>query len=298
MSAIMVVALLLAAPQADHAAMGHAAPAPTPTPTQDHAGHDMPAAVPVAADNADIPQGTPPAVPRDYAADAFYDPSAVARARKGMEQESGGMIFSRWMLDRAEYRAGNGRDGYHWEGEGWIGGDLNRFALKTEGEGRFGERAEQAEVQALYWRALDPWFNLEAGVRQDLQRGGRTYAVAGIDGLAPYWFEVSAQAFLSDRGDVSARLEGSYDQRITQRLILQPALEVNLSAQDVPDAHVGAGLANVEAGLRLRYEIAREFAPYIGINREKSFGRTARLLRAEGEGTASTTFVAGVRFWF
>ncbi|MEH3100996.1 copper resistance protein B [Sphingomonas adhaesiva] len=293
MSGLATLALLLAAPQMDHAAMGHGAPAPAPA--QDHAGHDMAAPAPEAAD---IPQGAPPAVPRDHAADAFYDPAAVARARKAMEQESGGMIFSRWMLDRAEYRAGEGRDGYHWEGEGWVGGDLNRFAIKTEGEGRFGERAEQAEVQALYWRALDPWFNLEAGVRQDLQRGGRTYAVVGVDGLAPYWFEVSAQAFLSDRGDVSARLEASYDQRITQRLILQPAVEVNLAAQDVPDALVGAGLTNVEAGLRLRYEFAREFAPYIGVNREKSFGRTARFLRAEGEGVSATTFVAGVRMWF
>lgn len=296
MSALATIALLLAAPQMDHAAMGHGTPAPAPAPAQEHAGHDMAASA--QGEEAEVPQGIPPAVPRDYAADSFYDPAAVARARKGMEQESGGMIFSRWMLDRAEYRAGKGRDGYHWEGEGWLGGDLNRFAIKTEGEGRFGERAEQAEVQALYWRALDPWFNLEAGVRQDLQRGGRTYAVVGVDGLAPYWFEVSAQAFLSDRGDVSARLEASYDQRITQRLILQPAVEVNLSAQDVPDEHVGAGLTNIEAGLRLRYEIAREFAPYVGINRERSFGRTARFLRAEGEGAAATTFVAGVRMWF
>lgn len=296
MSVLAGVALLLAAPQMDHAAMGHGTPAPAAAPTQatDHAGHDMTAP----AQEAEVPQGTPPAVPRDHAADAFYDPAAVARARQGMEQESGGMIFSRWMLDRAEYRAGKGRDGYHWEGEGWVGGDLNRFAIKTEGGGMFGQRAEQAEVQALYWRALDPWFNLEAGVRQDFQRGGRTYGVVGIDGLAPYWFEVGAQAFLSDRGDASARLEASYDQRITQRLILQPAVEVNLSAQDVPEQHVGAGLTSIEAGLRLRYEFAREFAPYIGINRETSFGRTARLLRAEGEGASSTAFVAGIRFWF
>ena len=277
-----MLALLLAAAQMDHAAMGHAMSPPEPA----------------EAEAGDIPQGTPPAPARDHAADAFYDPAALARARAAMRRESGGMIFSRWMLDRAEYRTGRARDGYHWQGEGWIGGDLNRFALKTQGEGRFGRRADEAEVQALYWRALDPWFNLEAGVRQDVQRGGRTYAVVGVDGLAPYWFEVGAQAFLSDRGEASARLEGSCDQRITQRLILQPAIEVNLSAQDVARERVGAGLVDVEAGLRLRYEIAREFAPYVGLHRERAFGRTARWRREDGDDAAATTFVAGVRFWF
>ena len=280
--------------QMDHGAMeredhsAHQAPA-----ADAHAGHDGPAS------DGDIPAGTAPSVPADHAADAFYNSAEMARARAAMLKESGGMAFSQLMLDRLEYRMGKGADGYHWEGEGWIGGDINRFAFKTEGEGAFGGPLERAEVQALYSRAIDPWFNLEAGVRHDIRPDPRrTYAVVGIEGLAPYWFEVSAQAFLSNRGDAHLRLEGSYDQRITQRLILQPAAEINVAAQDVPELGIGSGVSDVELGLRLRYEFAREFAPYVGVNWERKLGDTARFARADGERASATSLVMGVRFWF
>ncbi len=280
--------------QMDHGAMeredhsAHQAPA-----ADAHAGHDGPAT------DGDIPTGTVPPVPADHAADAFYNSAEMARARSAMLKESGGMAFSQLMLDRLEYRMGKGADGYHWEGEGWIGGDINRFAFKTEGEGAFGGPLERAEVQALYSRAIDPWFNLEAGVRHDIRPDPRrTYAVVGIEGLAPYWFEVSAQAFLSNRGDAHLRLEGSYDQRISQRLILQPAAEINVAAQDVPELGIGSGVSDVELGLRLRYEFAREFAPYVGVNWERKLGDTARLARADGERASATSLVMGVRFWF
>lgn len=280
--------------QMDHGAMeredhsAHQAPA-----ADAHAGHDGPAT------DGDIPTGTVPPVPADHAADAFYDSAEMARARAAMLKESGGMAFSQLMLDRLEYRMGKGADGYHWEGEGWIGGDINRFAFKTEGEGAFGGPLERAEVQALYSRAIDPWFNLEAGVRHDIRPDPRrTYAVVGIEGLAPYWFEVSAQAFLSNRGDAHLRLEGSYDQRISQRLILQPAAEINVAAQDVPELGIGSGVSDVELGLRLRYEFAREFAPYVGVNWERKLGDTARFARADGERASATSLVMGVRFWF
>lgn len=272
--------------QEDHSA--HQAPA-----ADAHAGHDGPAT------DGDIPTGTVPPVPADHAADAFYNSAEMARARAAMLKESGGMAFSQLMLDRLEYRMGKGADGYHWEGEGWIGGDINRFAFKTEGEGAFGGPLERAEVQALYSRAIDPWFNLEAGVRHDIRPDPRrTYAVVGIEGLAPYWFEVSAQAFLSNRGDAHLRLEGSYDQRISQRLILQPAAEINVAAQDVPELGIGSGVSDVELGLRLRYEFAREFAPYVGVNWERKLGDTARFARADGERASATSLVMGVRFWF
>jgi len=272
--------------QEDHSA--HQAPA-----ADAHAGHDGPAS------GGDIPAGTAPSVPADHAADAFYNSAEMARARAAMLKESGGMAFSQLMLDRLEYRMGKGADGYHWEGEGWIGGDINRFAFKTEGEGAFGGPLERAEVQALYSRAVDPWFNLEAGVRHDIRPDPRrTYAVVGIEGLAPYWFEVSAQAFLSNRGDAHLRLEGSYDQRISQRLILQPAAEINVAAQDVPELGIGSGVSDVELGLRLRYEFAREFAPYVGVNWERKLGDTARFARADGERASATSLVMGVRFWF
>ena len=290
--------------QMDHGQMGHGQMDHGAMEQEDHSAHQAPAADAHAghdgpASDGDIPAGTAPSVPADHAADAFYNSAEMARARAAMLKESGGMAFSQLMLDRLEYRMGKGADGYHWEGEGWIGGDINRFAFKTEGEGAFGGPLERAEVQALYSRAIDPWFNLEAGVRHDIRPDPRrTYAVVGIEGLAPYWFEVSAQAFLSNRGDAHLRLEGSYDQRISQRLILQPAAEINVAAQDVPELGIGSGVSDVELGLRLRYEFVREFAPYVGVNWERKLGDTARFARADGERASATSLVMGVRFWF
>lgn len=300
---LIAVAAAPALAQMDHGAMNHGA-APqegqaTPPAADPHAGHGRHEQPRADGPTLPPPQGVPTIVPTDHAADALYDPSAMARARAAMLKESGGMIYSKFMLDRLEYRAGKGPDAYHWEGEGWIGGDIHRFAVKTEGEGDVGGRLERAEVQALYSRAINPWFNLEAGVRQDFRPGPqRSYGVVGIDGLAPYWFEVSAQAFLSDKGDAHLRLEGSYDLRLTQRLILQPAAEVNIAAQDVPQLRIGSGLADIEAGLRLRYEFAREFAPYIGVNWERKLGGTADYARTAGDRVAATSLVMGLRFWF
>lgn len=287
--------------QTDHSQMGHGA---SPAPDADHSGHH-----PTQAENADarhgvaggdgIPRGVAPPPPADHAADALYDPAVMARARAAMVRENGGMILSQWMVDRLEYRAGKGRDGYHWEGEGWIGGDIDRLAIKTEGEGKTGGRLENAELWGLYSRAIDPWFNLQAGVRHDFRPGPeRTYAAIGIEGLAPYWFEVEAHLLLSDKGDMHFRVEGSYDQRITQRLILQPAAELNFAAQDVAELGIGSGLSDVELGLRLRYEFAREFAPYVGVNWERRFGAGARYARADGERPSATSVVMGARFWF
>lgn len=280
----------------DHRQMDHGAqPAqPVTNPSADpHAGHVMPAAP------TSMPAAAPPPIPTDHAADALYDPAVMARARAAMMRENGGMTFSQLMVDRAEYRAHKGGDSYHWEGEGWIGGDINRLAIKSEGEGAVDGALHSAELQALYSRAIDPWWNLIAGVRHDIRpRPQRSYATIGIEGLAPYWFEVEAQAFLSDRGDAHLRIEGSYDQRITQRLILQPAAELNIAAQDVPELGIGGGLSDVELGLRLRYELAREFAPYVGINWERRVGDSARFARAAGEGPSTTSLVMGLRFWF
>ncbi|WP_298400852.1 copper resistance protein B [Sphingobium sp.] len=308
MTRLVLAALLLAgsalpaqAQTMDHSQMDHGAhqmpladdAAVAQEPANPHAGHGAPAV------DAAIPQGAAPPVPTDYAAEAFYPPDVMARSRAAMIKESGGMTFSQLMIDRLEYRAQKGGDGYHWEGEGWIGGDINRLAIKSEGEGEVGGRLESAELQALYSRAIDPWWNIVAGVRQDFRpQPQRTYATVGIEGLAPYWFEVEAQAFLSDKGDAHLRVEGTYDQRITQHLILQPAAEVNFAAQDVPDIGVGSGLSNVELGLRLRYEIVHEFAPYIGVNWERSFGDTARYARAVGDQASATSLVMGIRFWF
>ena len=147
--------------------------------------------------------------------------------------------------------------------------------------------------------AIGPYFNLQAGVRQDLGAGARpTYAAVGVEGLAPYWFELEGAPFLSDRGNLLGRIEGYCDQRITQQLILQPRVEINLAAQDVRGSGIGSGLSDAELGLRLRHEVAREFAPYVGVSWERRFGDSARFARADGEGTGGASLTLGIRAWF
>ena len=160
------------------------------------------------------------------------------------------------------------------------------------------EELEEAEVQALWSRAISPYFDLQAGVRYDLEPKGRTHAVIGVQGLAPYWFEVDAAAFVSTQGDVTARIEAEYELLLTQRLVLQPRVEASLSAQDIPALQIGSGLTNVDAGLRLRYEVVREFAPYIGVEWKNAIGDTADLIEASGGDANSTAVLIGVRTWF
>jgi len=270
-------------------------------------GHCIPKATAPAVSSAPMGKGgtalpagnaPAPAAPEANYADRVWGRDAMATARTALRREHGGMSYSQLMLNLAEVQFRDGRDGYRWDGEFWYGGDINRLTIKSEGEGTFRENTE-GEVQALYSRAVGPYFNLQAGVRQDFGPGpDRTYATVGFEGLAPYWFDVEGALFLSDKGDVFGRLEGYYDQRITQRLVLQPRVELNLSAQDVPSSGLGSGLTDAEAGLRLRYEIKREFAPYVGVSWERRLGDTARYARAAGEGTGGFSVVAGVRAWF
>ncbi len=240
-----------------------------------------------------------PTPPSDHYADRVYKDGEMAASRTMLHNEHGGSTSSMILFNLAEYQVRNGRDGYRWDGEAWFGKDLDRLVVKTEGEGAFREGVDSAEVQALYSRALDPYWNLQAGVRYDFKPNpSRTYATIGIEGVAPYWFETEAALFLSNKGEVLGRIEGYYDQRITQRLILQPRVELNLSAQNVPETRIGSGLSNAELGLRLRYEVRREFAPYIGVSYDRKFGRTAHYARADGKDVKATSFVIGVRTWF
>ena len=273
----------------EHAAMGHCKPADeTPATDAGMVGTDL------AAGDAPAP---PP--PDDWYADRIYPKGEMEHSRHMMMAENGAQRVGFISLNLAEYQARKGRDGFRWEGEAWYGGDINRLTLKSEGETAFGEGIESGEAQALYSRAIGPYFNAQAGVRQDFGEGpDRTYATVGFEGLAPYWFEVEGALFLSNKGDLLARLEGSYDQRITQRLILQPMAEVNFSGRDVPESGIGSGLSDVELGLRLRYEIVREFAPYVGVEWTRKFGDTARFARAAGEDRSGASFVMGVKAWF
>lgn len=268
-------------------------------PAMDHSGHNMSAMADMPAESDEIGSAPAPAPPEDHAADAIFNPVEMARAREALRQENGAFTGSMILFDLAEYRARAGSDGYRWEGEAWFGGDIDRLLIKTEGEGTFGSPIEDVEVQALYSRAISPFWNAHIGVRHDIvPNPSRTYAVVGIEGMAPYWLHVTGQLFLSDKGDVRARIEGSYDERITQRLIFQPRAEFNLSAQDMPAIGVGSGLSNFELGARLRYEIRKEFAPYVGVEWSKKTGDTARYTRLAGEDPDTIDLVAGVRFWF
>lgn len=307
-------------------------PMPMPTPAQapearsvpvdPHAGHAMPAepAPPVAPmdgmdhsmmdhgaiDGADASPGptmeTPPPVeagsgpPR--AADAIWGAQAMRASRDALRRTHGDFAVFWFQGDRFEAQVRDGADGYLWDLQGYYGGPSSRFWFKSEGEGAFGERVEDAEVQALYSRAIAPFWDVQAGLRQDVAGPDTTHAVLGVQGLAPYMFEVDAALFVSHRGDITVRIEGELDQRITQRLILQPRAEVNLAAQDVPRLGIGAGLDKVEVGLRLRYEIIREFAPYVGVEQGWRLGRSADFARARGDDPSVTYYVVGIRFWF
>ncbi|HZH29137.1 MAG TPA: copper resistance protein B [Azospirillaceae bacterium] len=226
---------------------------------------------------------------------------APAAFPKGAGAQS--MMDDHWyhqvLVDQLEYRARDGNDAVAWDAQAWIGGDYNRLLLRTEGEWVRHEGVESAEVQALYSRLVGYFWDAHAGIRYDIRPDpSRAYAVIGVQGLAPYYFEVGAQAFVSNEGDVSARFEAEYDLLITQNLILQPAAELNVALQRVTDIGVGRGINDLELGLRLRYEFTREFAPYVGVLWERKFGETADLARDEGEDTDSLSFVAGIRFWF
>ena len=267
-----------------------------------HAGHDMAgmAGMPgTEPPDSEIGSTPAPAPPTDHAADAVFGADEMAASRMMLRHENGGMPAYSVIFNLAEYRVQKGGDAYRWDGEGWFGGDIDRFVVKTEGEGAIRGGLESGEVQALYSRAIDPWFNLQTGVRHDFKPGpARTYATIGFEGIAPYWFEVEGALFLSDKGDFLGRLEGYYDQRITQHLILQPRVEFNFAAQDVPANGIGSGLSDAELGLRLRYEIKREFAPYVGISWERKIGDSARFARTAGERVESTSLVVGIRAGF
>ena len=225
-----------------------------------------------------------PDAARDHAAERFYPPKIMAAARAQLIEEHGGGTAWTVRADTLEYRARDGADGQAFEGEAWWGGDASKWVVKARGERTGGEGWERAQAEALKAWPIGPYFDVQAGLRYDLSPKGRGYAAVGFEGLAPYWFEVQGTAYLSDRGEVSARGEASYDLRLTQKLILQPRLEAE-SAE--------AGAARLEGGLRLRYEITRAFAPYVGIVRERTFGP----MTPRGERAGGAAVVVGIRAW-
>ncbi|MCH8895500.1 MAG: copper resistance protein B [Proteobacteria bacterium] len=202
------------------------------------------------------------------------------------------------ILDQVEMRDATGDDTFSWDVEGWLGKDLDKFWFKTEGE-RTGGNTDDAELQFLYSKAIDRYWDFQLGVRYDFEPSpSRSWAVIGVKGLAPYFFDIDAALFIGESGRTAFRFEAEYELLLTQRLILTPDIEISLHGKNDSMTGIGSGLSDIEAGLRLRYEIRREFAPYIGINWSRLFGNTADFARTAGDSTSETQFVIGLRAWF
>jgi len=203
------------------------------------------------------------------------------------------------LLDQLEYvHSRDGGNAAVIDGRAWYGGDIDKLWLKFEGEHADG-RLQDLRTETLWDHAVSTYWDTQLGVRHDFGIGpGRTWAAFGVQGLAPYWFETEATFYVGQGGRTAARVQAECEVLLTQRLILQPRAEVNFYGKDDPARGIGSGLSDAEVGLRLRYEIRREFAPYVGVVWNQRFGKTADFARAQGEHADDLEFVAGLRVWF
>lgn len=199
-------------------------------------------------------------------------------------------------LERSRNNAGDLSTAYDFQG--WFGNDHNRLVLKAEGDYSKG-KFQEARTEALWGHPISGFFDSQVGVRNDSGVGpNRNWLAFGVEGLAPYWFDVQATVYLGTEGRSAVRASAEYDLLLTQHLILQPRFEMNYYGKQDAARQIGSGLSDGLIGLRLRYEITRQFAPYVGIERVERFGQTADMLAAGGEITGETKVVAGVRMWF
>jgi copper resistance protein B len=230
---------------------------------------------------------------------AYFLFSAIfAHAQEHIHDHGNDPLVTKVMFDQLEFHDIDGANPLVVEAQAWVGKDVNKFWLKTDFEKRDGE-AEEAEVQALYSRAIAPYWDLQIGIRRDIKPAPtQTWGVLGVQGLAPYFFEVNAALFIGESGNTALRIATEYDVLFTQKLILSPEIEMNVYGQHNWETSTGSGLSDITAGLRLRYEIKREFAPYIGVNWNKKFGATADMTKSSSETTDNTHLVAGIRIWF
>ena len=228
---------------------------------------------------------------------------AVVRPALLRAQVMDNKVYSLVLFDLLEYQHTGAENPVTWDMLWWIGGDFTRLWIKSEGAHSTTVGSGDVEVQALFSRLFAPFWEWQAGLRLDIQYGTgtartRVLAVVGLEGLAPYWFEVEPAVFVSHEGDISARVTTTYDMFVTQRLIAQPRIEVNVAVQEVPEFGVGSGLNDLGLGFRLRYEIRREYAPYVGIGWLRRFAGTADLARLSGEAVSDLAAVGGLRVWF
>ena len=204
--------------------------------------------------------------------------------------------FLKVMVDRLEWRDTDAST-YEWDASAWYGGDFHKLWVETEGENADGE-THDARVEVLWDRIASAWWSTRLGIRGDVDGASQGWLAFGVAGLAPGFVELEAMAYVGDGGRAALRLSTEYDLLLTQRLILQPEAEVNFYSEEDPERLIGPGLSDLEVGLRLRYEIRREFAPYLGASWSKRFGDSAGLARAAGQETDEIAFVAGFRLWF
>lgn len=211
-------------------------------------------------------------------------------------------IFWKVLFEQLEYQVNENGSNFNWDVNAWVGGDYQKLVIKSEGDISLDDGNGEAEVQLLYSKQISSYFDLQTGLRYDQlygdQGNGRGFAVIGFEGLAPYFIEVEGALFVSHEGDISARFQAESEFLLSQRVVLQPMIETNLAIQPVEEFGVGSSFNDLELGLRLRYEINREFAPYIGVSWEKLFGQTADFAEEEGESTDEVKFVTGLRLMF
>ena len=228
------------------------------------------------------------------AAPAFAQSQTPEARAAGHEHDGGINNFT--LVEEADITRFEGSWAINWEAQGWIGSDMDKFWWRTEGETK-GPRIEQSEFQALYSRNVATFFDAQVGLRQDISPDARTYAVVGVQGLAPLFFETEAHVFLGFKGDVLLRLRQSFDLRMTNRLVIQPLFETDIYATRVPERLIAPGPAIVETGVLTRYEITRRVAPYVAVMFERRLGESSRLARAAGENPGGWSIRTGVRFW-
>ena len=208
-------------------------------------------------------------------------------------------IFAHAIFNQLEGRWNGSNTQFRWDGQGWIGTDYDKLWIKSEGTLQSSGTVDDGQQQFLYSRAVTTYFDLQGGLRSDIDsRPTRNWGALGIQGLAPYFFDLEVTGFVSGEGHLAGKLEASYDLLLTQRLILQPQIELNVYSKADPARLVGAGFSDIDTGLRLRYEYSRKFAPYIGVVYQGQLGQTANFARRAGESTGSVRFAFGIRTWF
>lgn len=270
--------------QVDHSKMGHGTAPPPAAPAPGMSG---------GMDHGAMQGGAPPPDARDPHAYSEGYGFGPMRPRMGDEDRFGSLL-----VDRLESMRARDNAAMAYELQGWYGNSYNRAVLKAEGEVD-GGKLRDAHTELLWGHAVAAYWDAQLGVRYDSgEKPERTWLAFGVQGLAPYWFELDATVYVGEQGRTALRFEAEYELLLTQRLILQPRFEANVYGKRDVQRELGSGLSDAALGLRLRYEIRREFAPYVGIERARKYGDTAEFARAAGNDAGETLYVAGLRFWF